>query len=266
MIYYTQGIPAWVELHSPDVDASIAFYRDLFGWKASDQQSSSGYRMFPSGGKIVSCVRQLQGTQFSPQWITYISTDDEVETISRAQAGGGKVLMKTGQEEQMGRIMLQDPVGAVFGVFQNDQFGGAHVFNQPISLTFNLLMTRQPNAAKRFYSEVFGWEPRDREIEGMVFTYFFHRVRGIAGVMEMSDQWPQAVPSHWQASFAVEDADARAARVIELGGNAQPVATTPFGRSALLTDPHGATFSISQQTPEVRAAAQTPEGVLAHLI
>jgi predicted enzyme related to lactoylglutathione lyase len=266
MIHYTPGTPTWVELRSPDVEASVAFYRELFGWKASDEKPSSGYRMFSSGGKLVSGVRPLHSTQISPQWITYVSTDDEAQTVSRAQDADGKVLMETGQDSEMGMIMLQDPVGAVFGVFQNDLFGGAQVFNRPISLTFNLLMTRQPHDAKWFYSKVFGWEPRDREIGGIAFTHFFLGVRGVAGVIVMNERWPQAVPSHWQVSFSIDDADALAARAVELGGKAQPVTASPFGRSALITDPHGATFSISQQTPEVRAAAQTPEGVLAHLV
>jgi len=266
MIHYFIGTPTWVELRSPDVEASIAFYRELFGWKASEEKRSSGSRMFSSGDKIVSGVRPLHGTQISPQWITYVSTDDEAQAVSHAKAAGGKVLMETDRDSEMGMIMLQDPVGAVFGVFQNDLFGGAQAFNQPISLTFNLLMTRQPHAAKSFYSEIFGWEPRDREIGGIAFTYFFQGVRGVAGLMAMNERWPQAFPSHWQVSFSVDDADVLAARAVELGGKAQPVTASPFGRSALITDPQGATFSISQQTPEVHAAAKTPEGVLAHLV
>ncbi|GHO47482.1 VOC family protein [Ktedonospora formicarum] len=176
------------------------------------------------------------------------------------------LIEEAGRDSKMGMIKLQDPVGAVFGVFQKDLFGGAQVFNQPISLTFNLLMTRQPHAAKWFYSKIFGWEPRDREFGGMEFTYFFHGVRGVAGLMAMNERWPQVVPSHWQVSFSVDDADALAARAVKLGGKAQPVLASPFGRSVLITDPHGATFSLSQQTPEVRAAVQTPEGVLAHLV
>lgn len=266
MIHYSIGTPTWVELRSPDVEASIAFYHELFGWKASEEKRSSGSRMFSSGDKLVSGVRPVHGTQISPQWITYVSTDDAAQTVSRARAVGGKVLMETDRDEATGMIMLQDPVGAVFGVFQNDLFSGAQVFNQPISLTFNFLMTRQPHAAKSFYSEIFGWEPRDRNIGEMAFTYFFKGVRGVAGLMAMNERWPQAVPSHWQVSFAVDDADALAARAVELGGKAQPVTASPFDRSALITDPHGATFSISQQTPEVRAAAQTAAGVLAHLV
>ena len=27
------GFPCWIELYSPDIDASAAFYRDLLGWE-----------------------------------------------------------------------------------------------------------------------------------------------------------------------------------------------------------------------------------------
>src|SRR6266496_1721715 len=82
MIHYSIGTPTWVELRSPDVEASIAFYHELFGWKASEEKRSSGSRMFSSGDKLVSGVRPLHGTQISPQWITYVSTDDAAQTVS----------------------------------------------------------------------------------------------------------------------------------------------------------------------------------------
>lgn len=266
MIHHSMGTPTWVELCSPDVEVSVAFYHELFGWEASEEKRSSGSWLFSSGDKIVAGIRPLHSTHLSSQWISYVSTDNAGQTVSRAKAAGAKVLLETGRDEAMGMSMLQDPEGAIFGAFQSDQFGGAQVFNQPISLTFNLLMTRQPQAAKSFYSAIFGWEPRDRTIGGMVFTYFFQGVRGVAGLMAMNERWPQSAPAHWQVSFSVDDAEALAAQAVELGGKASPVTASPFGRSALITDPHGATFSISQQTPEVRAAARTPEGVLAHLI
>ena len=50
MIHYPYGTPIWVDLGSPDVDASVAFYCDLFGWAASEVEQTSDYRMFSSGG------------------------------------------------------------------------------------------------------------------------------------------------------------------------------------------------------------------------
>lgn len=266
MFHLFPGTPGWVELYTPDVEASAAFYSSLFGWKADEEKSSARSRLFFSGEKMVAGVRSLPGTQITPQWVTCISTDDRARTVRLALDAGGKMVMEAGRGEAVGITLIQDTVGAVFGIFQQNLFGGAHLFNQPVSLTFNLLMTRQPDAAKQFYTHVFGWEPRDREIGGMAFTYFFHRGRGIAGVMAMDEHWEHAIPSHWQTSFSVDDADVLASRAVELGGKMLPVLSTPFGRSGLLTDPQGAMCSLSQQTPEVRAAVQTPEGVLAHLV
>lgn len=260
MIYHPPGTPCWVDLSSPDVDASVAFYRDLFGWKAGKAEQSSGYRMFSSGGKVVSGIAPLKSEQEPSRWTPYISTEDVSETVHGVEAEGGSVLMGTNIKEGVRMVHLQDTLGALFGIFQLSDYQGAQVFNQPVSLTFNQLTTGLPAEGKRFYSGVFGWEPRDRDMGGgFAFTYFYNGVRAIAGLLPTSSE----ILSHWLVYFAVEDADTTVARAIELGASVPgPLTDTPFGRSAMLNDPHGAVFSIIQQTPEVRAAAQTPEGVL----
>ena len=56
--------------------------------------------------------------------------------------------------------------------------------------------------------------------------------------------------AHWSVTFAVDDADAIAARAPELGGR---VVTGPFDapwvRMAVIADPQGATFTASQFVP-----------------
>src|SRR5215213_7670440 len=173
MIHYSTGTPLWVDLVSPHIDASVAFYSNLFGWQVSRTGQTSGSRMFSFGGEVVSGVRPLLGELLSSQWITYISTDNVDQTVSRVEVAGGKVLTQTDPDEAMGMMILQDNVGAVFGIFHTDLFAGAQVFNQPVSLTFNQLMTHEPEAGKRFYSQVFGWQPRERNMGGgFTFTYF----------------------------------------------------------------------------------------------
>jgi predicted enzyme related to lactoylglutathione lyase len=55
------------------------------------------------------------------------------------------------------------------------------------------------------------------------------------------------VPPHWNVNFWVADADATAGQAVRAGGRVLmgPVDTPGF-RSAVLVDPHGAAFSISQ--------------------
>jgi predicted enzyme related to lactoylglutathione lyase len=54
-------------------------------------------------------------------------------------------------------------------------------------------------------------------------------------------------PAHWGVTFAVEDADATAAKARELGGVvvAGPF-DAPWVRMAVIQDPQGATFTASQ--------------------
>ena len=57
--------------------------------------------------------------------------------------------------------------------------------------------------------------------------------------------------AHWGVTFAVDDADAIAARATELGGR---VLTAPFDapwvRMTIIADPQGATFTASKFVPE----------------
>src|SRR5215204_6098396 len=57
--------------------------------------------------------------------------------------------------------------------------------------------------------------------------------------------------AHWNVTFAVDDADATAAKARELGGEvvAGPV-EAPWSRTAVVKDPQGATFIASQFVPE----------------
>ena len=58
-------------------------------------------------------------------------------------------------------------------------------------------------------------------------------------------------PAHWSVTFAVDDAEATAARARELGGEvvAGPF-DAPWTRMAVIKDPQGATFIASQFVPE----------------
>ena len=65
------------------------------------------------------------------------------------------------------------------------------------------------------------------------------------------DQVPPESPPHWSITFAVDDADASAAKVTDLGGK---VLVPPFDagptRVAAVSDPAGAAFTVSRYYPD----------------
>lgn len=254
---YVPGTPSWVDLSSPDPDASAAFYGALFGWEAfsaGPPEQTGGYRMFTLGGQQVAGLGPLPEGQ-PAWWTTYVTVADADETVAKAQAVGGRVMLAPMDVLDAGRMaVLADPLGAVFAIWQPDQHHGAAVVNEPGALCWNELACRDIEQAKTFYGAVFGWQGDTSTTEGMTYTEWRLAGRTIGGMIEMNEQWPPEVPPHWMVYFAVADCDATAARCTELGGkvSAPPTDIRP-GRFAVLNDPHGVVFSVIQM-------AQPPAG------
>src|SRR5215469_17276731 len=112
------GTPSWVDLSSPDVDASVKFYGDLFGWTADEGSPEyGGYRMLRSAGKQVAGVGPIMNPGQPPAWMTYVSVDDAKATSEKATQAGGQVLVETMQVGDAGSMaILMDPTGGVVGL------------------------------------------------------------------------------------------------------------------------------------------------------
>lgn len=108
------------------------------------------------------------------------------------------------------------------------------------------LNTRDGTAADAFYSSVFGIATLKHDGPGGVdYSVWTTGDDRVAGRLQMNEEWPDMIPPHWMVYFAVDDIDKACARIIELGGNVnvQPF-DVPFGRTAVVSDPWGAHFSI----------------------
>jgi uncharacterized protein len=250
---YEPGTPCWVDLGTPDIEASKAFYTGLFGWYAhtSPDPAAGGYTLMTFGADDARAIAALmpQTVQGQPvAWTTYVSVADLDATVAAVNAAGGQVLMEPMDVLDQGRIAIfADAVGAVLGAWQPRAFAGAGVVNDPGAYVWSELACRDIEAAKKFYAPVFGWEGSTSPYEGgSSYTEWSNPGRPpIAGMIQMNEQWPQEIPAHWMVYFAVDDCDVSCAKVAELGG---VVSVPPFdietGRIAVVDDPEGAVFSI----------------------
>ncbi len=110
------------------------------------------------------------------------------------------------------------------------------------------LATSDQNAAKSFYTALFGWTVRDVPIgRGETYTLLELQGRIAAGAFAISPSESAAgAPPHWHLYVAVASADQSAKMAEQLGGK---VMEAPFdvldrGRAALIQDPTGAFFSL----------------------
>jgi predicted enzyme related to lactoylglutathione lyase len=112
------------------------------------------------------------------------------------------------------------------------------------------LHTSDQNAAKIFYSAIFGWTPHDSPMgPNDFYTEFKLQDREVAAACTLRPEHrDQGVPPHWAIYIAVDNADATAAKANELRGKilALPFDVMDFGRMAIIQDPSGAQFCIWQ--------------------
>jgi predicted enzyme related to lactoylglutathione lyase len=233
-----------VDLATSDVEASKAFYSNLFGWQADTNPDPQygGYTTFSMDGKAVAGAGPLMMEGQPVAWSSYVIVDDAAATAAKATEAGGTVVAPPMEVPEQGTMaVFLDPTGAALGVWQPGGMQGAEVFNQPGSLSWNELATRDTDAAKAFYSAVFGWQPD----ESPSYTQFQLEGKSIAGMMPMGEMFPPETPAHWGVYFAVENCDEAVEAAIKAGGTVtMPPTDIPQGRFAGLVDPQGGSFYI----------------------
>ncbi|MFL5870458.1 MAG: VOC family protein [Solirubrobacterales bacterium] len=275
---YIPGVPCWIDASEPDPEAAVDFYSGLFGWEFEDAMppdAPGNYFMARLGGADVAAVGSIpEGAPSEAMWNTYIWIDSADDIASKVRGAGGTVLMEPFDIMDAGRMaVLADPSGAAFCTWQAREHKGAKLVNEHGSLNFNVLHTRDVEGAKAFYGSVFGWGTLDVGGPALMWTlpgYGDHleaitpgireRVKEMGGtegfedvvaaVNPVGDDQPDVQP-HWDVTFAVDDADAIAAKAADLGGR---VVVGPFDapwvRSTVISDPQGATFTANKFVPE----------------
>jgi uncharacterized protein len=117
------------------------------------------------------------------------------------------------------------------------------------------LVTGDPEAARRYYSDLFGWERADRPVTEDVFgTVMQLGGKRVAGIALQSSQQAGADASVWNSYVTVADADATLDRAGALGATVLVSAfdVMDVGRTGIIQDPQGAFVMIWQ--PKGRAA------------
>ncbi len=128
------------------------------------------------------------------------------------------------------------------------------------------LATTDPEGAKAFYGELFGWQAEDMPVDEEM-TYAVQRLGGddICGLYELpADQREQGVPPYWHTLVNVESADAAAERSRDAGGEilAEPFDVLDAGRMAVVQDPAGAVFSVWQARAHIGATRVNDVGCM----
>ena len=259
---YDNGIPCWVDTLQPDVDAALAFYAGVLGWEFGDPGEMPGdppgrYYVAQLRGRDVAGVgsQPADPQQLPPSFNMYVRVDSADDAAGKAQSAGGTVLVEPFDAPPAGRMaVLADPTGAPVCVWQPGIRQGAQMINEAGAWSMSQLRTHDPERAAAFYGAVFGWTTETFG-EGEGAATLFRKPGYVGGVPQQPvsrevvaamTRAQEGEGPRWTADFWVADIDAAVASAERLGGSiiAGPF-DSPTGKSAVLADPSGVSFSVS---------------------
>jgi predicted enzyme related to lactoylglutathione lyase len=247
---YPYGAPCWVDLLVSDVSRAKAFYRDLFGWQwISGDPATGGYTMALLRGHPVAGISlKPASASVASQWTTYLRVGDIGVAQAAISKHGGRTLGRPVPLGALARTLIAvDPGGAYFGVWEPGDLAGSGILDEPGSLTWNELLTRDYDRVQGFAVGVFGHVFTDEtEPDGPRWaTARTGDGNPAYGLAEIEAAWPPEIPAHWVASFATHDVAASVATALDLGATLlQPPFDGPYGLGAVLRGPEGEVFSV----------------------
>ncbi len=251
--HHKEGMPCWVDLSAGDDDAAREFYGALFGWRDESMSIDPDlcYHIAQIRGLDVAAIYQQSEQEkmmgLPSHWRTYFAVASADETADSVRQAGGKVLLEPFDVADAGRMaVFQDPLGAVFAVWQTHERIGFRVRDEPGAVTWNVLITKHLARATAFYSTVLGFS--EVKLSGTVeYTLLALNGEYVAGIMQITPEMGE-VRSSWIVTFMVADVDASARLAESLGAKVvvSPKDIRGVGRFAVLKDPQGAVFEIFQ--------------------
>jgi uncharacterized protein len=249
------GTFCWPELATTDQAAAKKFYTGLFGWTFTDQPVGPGsvYTIFQLDKKDVAAAHQMGSDMqgIPPHWLSYVSVATADDALEKGKSLGGKVMMGPFDVMEAGRMgVLQDPTGGTFAVWQGKEVIGVRVLDQPGSLMWTELMSKDVEVTRQFYTKLFNWETELHEMGPMKYFVLKRGDTPAGGMMQITPDMG-AMPTSWMPYFGVDDVGGSAAKVAELGGRLMiPPSDIPnVGRFSVFQDPQGATLGIIRFLP-----------------
>jgi predicted enzyme related to lactoylglutathione lyase len=249
---YPPGVTCWIDTAQPDPRAASQFYGALFGWTLTELTPPGSYLVATLGGQDVAAIAPASAGVAT--WNTYVAV---AVVAAPADAGLGA---RTG--------ICVDPAGAEFRLWQPLGRPGAQVTNAPGSWNFSDLQTPDRDAAMAFYTPVFGWRAVDMAQGAgtmiQVPGYGDHLAATVdPGIYERQASAPPGFadvigalafiepgePARWHVTFSVADRDGSVATAERFGATVLASSDDPWTKNAVVRDPQGAEFSISQFSP-----------------
>ncbi len=247
----TIGHVDWLDLSTQDVEASLTFYRQLFGWEFERSEAPLGVYYTGRLDSRDAAGMMQRGSEVPPfvpaMWSIYIRVEQADSAAARATLVGGAVVHDAFDIPGGARMaVVSDPTGAQFVVVSGPE-GLGLLRDTPGAFVGCEILTRDVDRAKHFYHDMFGWDCTVDLESGYVTMHL--EGQEVAGLMLMPPEVPADAPAHWLPYFAVSDCKESCSTIERLGGSlAMPLRRVDVEdvtiKMAVAQDPQGAMFGV----------------------
>jgi len=114
-----EGAIHWVELHSTDITADVAWLKASFGFSTSEMSMPQGgtYFLLNDGDTQIGGAMQGMNPEAPSHWLVWVNVSDVDACIERVKNHGGRSFNEPMDMPGVGRMaVVADNAGAVFGV------------------------------------------------------------------------------------------------------------------------------------------------------
>jgi uncharacterized protein len=248
------GAPCWVEALEPDPRAAAEFYGSLLGWECALEPIARGesYYVASVDGQDAASIAQLPPGAH-PHWMTFIRVDDVDAAWNRAVEAGGTLIAAPLGTAAGRLIVVEDPCGATFGLWQAREREGVRRVDGSGAWAMSALRTSDLAGAARFYGALFGWTAEASKARGgnvLLFHLPGHISRRSqqfpADVVAYAIEIAKTEHSAWSVAFWASDIEVAARLVVERGGRILVGPMDSGGIQRLvITDPFGAMCTLT---------------------
>ena len=149
------GQVVWHDLITPKPEASMEFYRGLFGW--SFEQIASPYAVIRDGDDVVGGLIDARKTGKRPDsglWLMSVGVQNLEELLVEVEASGGTVIRGTYSLPDRGMTaIIEDPQGAILQVVELAENAAASP--APNVWIWHELLTDDLEASANWYAKQF---------------------------------------------------------------------------------------------------------------
>ncbi|WP_107057024.1 VOC family protein [Streptomyces sp. NRRL WC-3742] len=233
---YPENSVCWIDLGTPDMEATAAFYTALFGWTVHPPDAD-GYRLCTLRGRLVAALGPAEDPG-APYWTINVTVADIRAAVTRFARLGARIVVEPTRVGTLGHAAVTlDPVGAPLSLWQPGTHTGMELTHEPGTFAGLSLLTDRPERAAAFYRPALHWNP-DPAHTG------FRLPDNTLATTGPRPGSPTAQRALWLVGFASAGPEDDAALARRLG--ATEVRRDDSGGDVVLRDPTGALFGLTR--------------------